>query len=448
MKTNRKLMLLFVCLCSLICIKSVEGAAPRPNIVLILADDLGYETLGAYGGTSYKTPVLDKFAAQGFRFDHCYVQPLCTPTRVQLMTGIYNIRNYIEFGLMDPKATTFANLLKRAGYATCMAGKWQLGRDADLPKKFGFDEHCLWQHLRRPERYKNPGLEINGVSKDWTNNEYGPDIVSDYALDFIQRKKDGPFFLYYTMMLTHAPFVPTPDSPDYLDSKKRRGKRGEEASVHFADMVAYMDKLVGKLLARLDSLGLRENTLVIFVGDNGTGRGMVSKMGDRTVIGGKGRTTGTGMHVPLLVSWPGKIASGKVCANLVDSTDFLPTICEAAGVALPAELKIDGRSFYPQLVGNKGKPREWVYTWFSREGVLAQARECAFDQRFKLYRSGEFYDLSRDSEEKQPMQVAGLEGDGAKAAKLLQTALDQFRDARPAALRALTGPKDGKARDD
>ena len=111
-------------------------------------------------------PAIDKLAATGVRFEHCYAQPLCTPTRVQLMTGMYNVRNYINFGNMDPKAVTFGNLLKQAGYATCIAGKWQLGQDPDLPRKYGFDEFCLWQHTRRPPRYANPGLEINGVEKD------------------------------------------------------------------------------------------------------------------------------------------------------------------------------------------------------------------------------------------------------------------------------------------
>ena len=124
------------------------AADPPPNIILILADDFGYECVGADGGTSYRTPALDQLAGTGMRFNHCYVQPVCTPTRVQLMTGIYNVRNYITFGEMDPRSKTFANGLKAAGYATCMAGKWQLGRDPALPKAFGFDEACLWQHLR------------------------------------------------------------------------------------------------------------------------------------------------------------------------------------------------------------------------------------------------------------------------------------------------------------
>ena len=415
------------------------------NIILILADDLGYETLGAYGGTSYKTPALDKLAANGVRFDKCFVQPLCTPTRVQLMTGIYNVRNYINFGNMDRQATTFGNLFQQAGYGTCIAGKWQLGRDPGLPKKFGFDEYCLWQHLRRPERYKNPGLEINGFPYDWTNGAYGPDLVSNYALDFIRRKKDGPFFLYYPMMLTHAPDVPTPDSPDYNEKTNRPAKGPDGVNVHFADMVAYMDKLVGKLLARLDELGLRENTLVLFVGDNGTGLGVASRLGGRTVIGGKGLTTDAGMHVPLIASWPAKMRGGRACSDLVDSTDFLPTICEAARIPVPTGLQIDGRSFLPQIRGEKGRPREWIYSWYSREGVLAQARECAFTARFKLYRSGEFFDLIQDPEEKKPLTVAALDGDAAKAAKLFRATLDQYREARPAALKSLTGPKGKKA---
>ena len=158
---------------------SLLGAEAKPNLILIMADDLGYETIGANGGTSYKTPNLDKLAATGARFTHCYVQPLCTPTRVQLMTGLYNIRNYINFGNMNPKAVTFANHLKPAGYATCITGKWQLGHDLELPKKFGFDEYCLWQHTRRPARYANPGLEINGVEKNYSSGEYGPDLVND-----------------------------------------------------------------------------------------------------------------------------------------------------------------------------------------------------------------------------------------------------------------------------
>lgn len=424
----------------------VSIAATRPNVVLILVDDIGYEAIGAYGGTSYKTPVLDKLAAQGIRFDKCFVQPLCTPTRVQLMTGIYNVRNYIAFGNMDRTATTFGNLFQKAGYTTCMGGKWQLGKELELPKQFGFDEYCLWQHMRRPERYKNPGLEINGETKNWKNGEYGPDIVSDYALDFIKRKKDAPFFLYYPMMLTHAPYVPTPDSPDYDNKSKERAKGANGENPHFADMVTCMDKLVGKLLTRLDETGVRDNTLVLVLGDNGTGRGTISQLGNRTIIGGKGSTTDTGMHVPLIVSWPAKMRGGQACADLVDSTDFLPTICEAAGIQVPASLKIDGRSFLPQIRGEKGNPRDWIYTWYSSAGTTKNLRECAFNSRFKLYTTGEFFDLTSDLGEKKPLTVASLEGDAAKSAKLLQSALDKYKDARPAELKKQRDAKGTKGK--
>src|SRR5688572_10946904 len=382
---------------------AADAPRGRTNVVLIMADDLGYECIGANGGTSYATPVLDKLAAGGVRFEHCYVQPLCTPTRVQLMTGLSNVRNYTKFGEMDPDLTTFAHLFKKAGYVTCVAGKWQLGRDPELPKRFGFDEHCLWQHTRRPPRYANPGLEINGQEKDYTNGEYGPDLVNAYALDFVTRMKDKPFFLYYPMILTHGPYQPTPDSKSW--DPKAVGENVNRKPEHFGDMVAYMDKLVGRLVARLDELGIRENTLVIFLGDNGTGFNTRSMMGERVVIGGKGTTTAAGMHVPLIASWPGKAAAGKICGDLVSSTDFLPTMCEAAGVDVPAELKIDGRSFLPQLRGEKGNPREWIYCWYSRHGTIADAREFAFTQRYKLYRTGEFYDLTKDPDEKHPLGV-------------------------------------------
>ena len=407
-----------------------QEAAPaaRPNVVLILADDFGYECVGADGGTSYRTPALDRLAAGGARFEQAYAQPLCTPTRLQLMTGLYNVRNYTRFGEMDPASVTFGNLFKQAGYATAIAGKWQLGRDVALPRKSGFDEAFLWQHTRRPPRYANPGLEHDGVAKDFTHGEYGPDLVSDFALDFVRRHKDRPFLLYYPLMLTHDPYQPTPDSADW--DPKARGEAVNRRPEHFADMVAYMDKLVGKLIARLDELGLREKTLVLFMGDNGTGKGTRSKMGDRVVIGGKGTTTDAGMRVPLIASWPGRVKAGAVSEDLVDSTDVLPTLCEAAGIALPAGLKPDGRSFLPQLRGERGSPREWVYSWYSRDGKRSEARECAFDARWKLYRSGEFFDRHADPEEKRAIPAAALEGAAAEAAKRLQGGLDRFAGAR------------------
>ncbi len=425
---------LFFAICCLADIASAQSR--RPNIILILADDLGYETIGANGGTSYSTPVLDKLAATGARFTQAYAQPLCTPTRVQIMTGQYNVRNYLSFGALAPDIVTFGNLLKNAGYSTAMVGKWQLGYDLELPKKLGFDEYYLWQHNRRPPRYANPGLELNGVQKDYNNGEYGPDLINGFALDYISRKKDIPFFLYYSMLLTHDPYQPTPDSPDWDPTAV--GERVNRHIRHFGEMVTYMDKLIGRVVTRLEQLGIRENTLILFVGDNGTRAGTQSKMGDRIVTGAKGTPVTYGMHVPLIASWPGSVIPGGVISDLVDTTDFLPTMLEAAGVKHPPNLTLDGRSFLPQLRGRKGQPREWVYSWYSRRqppgNVSMDVRECAFNERYKLYRSGEFLDLVNDVEEKTPMRVTDLKGEAAAAARLLQSALDRYRNTRPAAL--------------
>lgn len=415
-------------------------AADRPNVIVILVDDLGYECLGANGGRSYKTPVIDRLAATGVRFTHCYAQPNCTPTRAQLMSGQSNVRNYVKFGFLAPSVTTFGQLFQQAGYATCITGKWQLGHDrADLPQHFGFAEHCLHHYLPTSgkDRYANPGMTYNGKVRQFKNGEYGPDLTNDYALDFITRHQSTPFLLYYPMILTHGPFEPTPDSPDYLGKAPDRGRQA-----HFADMVAYMDKLAGKLLARLDELRLRENTLILITGDNGTGKGIVSATEEKgEVEGGKASTAVADMHVPLIASWPARIRASRTCGDLVDMTDFLPTLCEAASVPIPATLKIDGRSFLPQLRGEAGRPRDWIYSFWAPLRPTQTAKvgprgavEQAFDHHYKLYSIGEFFDLRRDPGEAHPLKVANLTGEAAAAAQKLQLALAQFADARPAGL--------------
>ena len=165
------------------------------------------------------------------------------------MTGRYNVRNYINFGTLLRSETTFGTLFKNAGYATAVCGKWQLGREVDSPQHFGFDESLLWQHTRRPPRYANAGLELNGVEKQYPEGSYGPKVINDFALDFISRNKAKPFFLYYPFMLTHNPFQPTPDSPDW--DPKTNSEKAQQDDKHFADMVAYMDKMIGVLDARL-----------------------------------------------------------------------------------------------------------------------------------------------------------------------------------------------------
>jgi arylsulfatase A len=422
-----------------------------PNIVLILADDFGYECVAANGGESYETPHLDQLAASGVRFEQCHTTPLCTPTRVQLMTGQYNVRNYIRFGLLPRDQRTFAQVLKQAGYATAVCGKWQLGSEQDSPQHFGFDESCLWQQTRRPPRYANPGLEYNGVEKDFHSGEYGPKLVNDFALEFVQRQVTGhpnrPFFLYYPMILTHNPFQPTPDSANW--DPKAVGEKVNHHVKNFADNVKYMDKMVGRLVAKLEELKVRDNTLLIFVGDNGTNGSVTSRFRGRDYQGGKGTTTERGTHVPLIANWPAAMGAlepaSRVKRDLISTVDVLPTLCAAAGVAAPTPL--DGVSFLPQLQGQAGSPRETLYCWYSpRQQANLNVREFAMTHTAKLYRSGEFYDLASDPFEKTAISHDKMSHSQRLAAQTLQRVLDQYSTARSAALDRALGEKATRAK--
>jgi len=397
-----------------------HGSAP--NIVLIMADDMGYECVSANGSTTYKTPHIDKLAAQGIRFTNCHSQPICTPSRVQIMTGVYNNRNYVRFGLLDPRATTFANLLQRAGYATCIAGKWQLRGGMKGPNRFGFDEYCLWQLTRRPSRYPNPGLEVNGKTVDYTKGEYGPDVVSDYLCDFIERHKKGPFLAYYPMMLPHWPFEPTPESADY--DKQAKGRSGIGEKKYFGDMVAYTDKMVGKVVAKLDALGIRQETLVIFTCDNGTYTGITSKLGERSIRGGKGSPKDNGTHVPLVISRPGSVAKGKVSDALVDFSDILPTLTEFAGAKIPDELNLRGVSLGPLLRGEPFSGRKQIYCWYERNGRRGRASQHTRDRLYKLYSTGKFYHVVDDFSEASPLAPRSLTSEARSSYDRLKSALE------------------------
>lgn len=406
-----------------------SGKSKRHNIILIMADDIGYECFGCYGSASYKTPVLDGMAAAGIRFEHCYSQPLCTPSRVKIMTGQYNFRNYTNFGVLDPKQKTFGHLLQGCGYATCVVGKWQLygsvNQSAEvrgagsMPEQAGFDEHCLWQVKERGSRYKDPVVVQNGRNLEGLEGRYGPDVFCDYAIDFIERHKAKSFFLYFPMAIVHNPFVPTPDSEDWKNETHKNNNK------YFADMVTYMDKIVGRIIARVDELGLSENTLVIFTGDNGTNKDIKSKMSDGQIIkGDKGNTTDAGTRVPLIARWPGEVPAGKVCGDLVDFSDFVPTFAEMTGASPPEGMIIDGQSFLPQLRGKQGKPRKWIFChydpkWLGRKEAVRFIR----DKRWKLYGNGNLFDVPTDTMEQNP-NPSGPEA--ASARKQLQDVLDSI----------------------
>ena len=367
-------------------------ANDQPNIILIMADDMGYEALSSNGSESCKSPNLDKLAAKGVRFTNGFSNPICTPSRVKLMTGQYNVRNYVKFGWLDREQTTFAHQLKEAGYATAIAGKWQLGRDKDSPQHFGFEQSCLWQHTRSgrskdggktiDRRFVNPQLEFNGVEKDFTNGEYAPQICTDFICDFIDKNKKKPFLVYYPMILTHCPFDPTPDSTDWdpkrLGSTTYKGDRNDPQR-HFRDMVAYADKAVGQIVSQLGKSGVRDNTLIIFTGDNGTDTPIVTPWKGTKVVGGKGTMSDTGTRVPLIVNWPAGIRkAGRVVGDLVEFTDVFPTLCEVTGAKLPKNHPGDGASIVSVLRNQAdARRKDWIYIWY-RKQVMVRNKQYSF----------------------------------------------------------------------
>ena len=391
-----------------------------PNIILVMADDLGTEAVGCYGGTSYATPVLDAMADNGVRFNHAYSYPLCTPTRVSLMTGKYNFRNWKAFGILDPAEKTFGHHLQEQGFKTCMVGKWQL-QSYDPPgypggelrrntgmrvEDAGFDEYCMW-HTGHTEdkgsRFADPVIYQNGSFLQNTHGKYGPDIYTDYLLDFIDRHADEPFFAYFPMALTHNPFVPTPDSEEWQDPTLRM----KQDTKYFGDMVEYTDKIMGRILDKLKATGLEEETLVIFYSDNGTHQKLNSRMGDQVIWGGKGKEIDAGTRVPLIVQWKGKTARGLVSEAMIAPSDFLPTIFEAIARPMPTRIQTDGESFIGSLQGKGGNRRNWVLIdhdprpGWDKENFVA--RRFIRGPQYKLYDDGRFYEPDKDLLEEKPI---------------------------------------------
>jgi arylsulfatase A len=361
--------------------KKVKSGTPKPNIIYILADDLGIGDVSCYGSDNNKTPIIDNLAKGGIRFTHGYTAPLCGPSRAMILTGRYAFRtgavNQDMVAQIKPEnEVLIPSVLKTAEYTSAMVGKWsQFGL---TPKDFGFDDYITFQgsgDYWATEKKKSENYIENGVNKKLDDLTYMPDLMHKHLVDFITTNKEKPFFLYYSMVHVHSLIQRTPDS-----------KPGSDL---YSDNIAYMDKLVGKLLSTLDDLKLRKNTLVVFMGDNGTAsiyseRGSI---GGKALSGKKGSMLECGSLVPTIANWPGVIEAGKVNDLLIDSSDILPTFADLAGAKLPTKNVIDGRSFLPQLMGKKGNPREWIFIelgnkWYVRES------------KWKLNREGELFDMS------------------------------------------------------
>ena len=292
----------------------------------------------------------------------------------------------------------------------------------------------MWQLEKVKERFPNPLITTNGKTVQYENGEYGPDVVANYAMNFIKQNKDRPFFVYYPMILTHCPFCPTPDSDDW-DPNHRGSKTYKGDARYFGDMVSYMDKIVGQLIEGLEEAGVRKNTLFIFTGDNGTDRPVVSKMKDgREIAGLKNKTVDAGTRVPLIFDWPAENqAEGRLTNRLVDMSDFLPTICEAAGIELPQTTPFDGESFLGELTGEPRPRSKPIYIWYSRnaeKGKKFQPKIFARDQRYKLYANGDLFDVKNDPEEKTPLVAESLSTTVHEVRTSLQQTIQQFRGKR------------------
>jgi len=415
--------------CAIVSCTKKEG---KPNVILIMADDMGYECLAVNGAIAYQTPTLDKMAKTGMRFTNVFSQPLCTPSRVKIMTGKHNFRNYEYFGYLNSNQKTFGNLMQEAGYKTCISGKWQLnGLSYDLPghddptrpNKFGFDEYCLWQ-LHRPrkdgERYADPLIYKNGEKLEGLSEKYGPDIFADFVCQFIEKNATEPFFIYYPMVLVHDPFVPTPDLPEW----RIKEKRYEKDSEYFKDMMAYTDKIVNKIQLTLKDHGIEDNTLLIFTADNGTHSSITTQTISGPYQGGKSFTTQRGIHVPFVVSWPNRISKSGDYDGIVDFGDFYPTLAEIAGINISNEI-IDGTSFLKVLSGDYSPTKRTALIHYDPKwGKASQNRNrFSMTDQYKLYQDGIFFNYSKNIDEVKPIDSLTSSENGIK--EKLQEMLDK-----------------------
>jgi arylsulfatase A len=398
-----------------------QTTGQKPNIIHIAADDLGFQDLSCYGGTSaWTTPNLDALAAKGMRFKYCFSAPLCTPTRGELLTGRYPFRTGItalasSTSYLDPaKEVTLANMLKQAGYTTAVVGKWHLNStSAEASSKShitacGFDEQYC---------YRNYGCCIEYGTLP---NDYTPDLHQAWALKYLEGRKGNtqPFFLYYAFGLVHEPFKPTPLNPTDTST---------DVNHLYTYMVDYLDQLIGNLLQKLTDLGMDQNTVIIFIGDNGTNPKITSRLNSTNLRGGKGSLRDTGTWVPLIAYWPGVTTGNQVCEELLDTTDFYPTIATIASATLPSGVKIDGQSFVPQLQNPSTSGRAWVYSQLGTNYFIRNKKWKLTTAVSGSLTSTKLYDLTNSPFLETGVPVNGQSSEAAAARASLQSAVDTLR---------------------
>lgn len=412
-----------------------DQAPPKPNILLVMVDDLGPEWISACGG-DFETPNIDRIAREGARFPNVYSMPKCTPTRVTLLTGQYPYRHgwvnhwdVPRWGAgchFDPELNpTWTRALKDAGYKTAIAGKWQLNDfrvQPDILEAHGFDDWCMWTggeglNPQSNERYHTPYVHTREGSS-LREGAFGPDLYTDFLIDFMRENAEHPMLLYYPMALTHTPLIPTPLDPD-----------AETKDECHRAMVRYTDHLVGRLLDTIDELDLSHRTLVIFTTDNGTYRGIHGSMGGRAVQGGKGLLNETGCRAPFFARWVGQVSPGTTPPALIDFTDIFPTMLELAGAEAPEGHQLDGVSFVNPLIGFGGRGhRQWMMSMGGRTAHFRGERvvpEIPYAQR--VLRTVE-YKLWIDADGN-PERLIHLPSDPEEAVNLLEGAEGKAKEA-------------------
>lgn len=406
MKPIRLFLLLVVSLGSLVA--QTPPAATRPNIVFILADDLGWSDLASYGSTFHETPHLDRLATQGMRFTQAYAASnVCSPTRASILTGRYPARVGItdwlpgrksrpEDRLLPPALpdhlalaeVTLAETLRAAGYRTASVGKWHLGEKPEhYPEHQGFDLNFGGSGKGHPPSYFSPHRLPN--FPDGPAGEHLDDRLTREAGDFMQRTaaEGRPFLLYLTHYSPHTPLQAKPEliakyqaklaaqppaGPAIAQHPQDGSVRAVQSHVTYAAMIETLDTSIGRLVAQLDELGLRENTIIVFTSDNG---GLSTMEGSPTsnlpLRAGKGWAYEGGVRVPLLVAWPARIPAGRLSDEVVTSPDFFPTLLDLAGIPAQAAAHVDGRSFAPALapqpVSSAARPIYWHYPHYSNQ---------------------------------------------------------------------------------
>lgn len=444
----------FVALCfATLATISSASAAERPNVLFIMVDDLGKDWISCYGADDIETPHIDALAAGGMKFNNAWSMPQCTPTRATLLTGQYPWRtgwvNHWDVprwgvGYFDwQKYTTFAELMKSAGYRTAIAGKWQINDfrlEPNALKKHGFDDWCVWTGAEggvagSGKRYADPHIHTR-VGTQTYEGKFGPALYCEFLIEFMKEHHDHPMMLYFPMALTHSPLVPTPLEPNAKDKLDK----------HKA-MVRYTDHLVGRLVETLDELEIRDDTVIVFTTDNGTSGGIRGEVNGQRPSGGKGSKFEGGVCEPFIVNYPKLVPGGVTTDALTDFSDLLPTFLELGGVALPQAVTIDGKSFAPLLLGKADdSPRDWIMALghgparLDEQGVRGvhdYADRVIRDKQFKVWvepskEISALYDLLRDPLEKNNL----LESDKPEhlaALKKFQAIVDATpdRDARP-----------------